>query len=683
MQISPEEARRELARRELARRREMRSGQPSAPPAQQSDPGAERRARVDEIAQQAFGKPFSALSQHERREIGASSSLMSQGATFGFMDEAVSGANALTQGAGNLLRSATGRPIETTMGEAYRRSHDLQNTAMEQRRDDAPILSALTEATGGFLVGPARAAGAAGMAALGGGASVAPAASRAEALARTGANVARGAGFGAAGGAAYGAGAADDGERVRGAQQGALIGGAVGAAAPIATAAGGAITRGIRQPRGDQQLIQAGQRAGLGPDTSQRLASARPDDFVAEAIGGRARRVAQGVPGLSEDAAKVAGDAIADRQSRRFARLIRSVREVAQDDGTRASTRSVRAMREAAKPMFRQVDENVVQATPAIRENVRALRRAGVSFADADRLASLEGDARVRLSALADDADLPNDIRLGDIRALVRQAESNATREFRSGDPQLGRAMSNRARALRNSLKDVDPNFREASRLWHSAAQDEQALELGRDVFSGRAGAADDLQEFVGGGLSSTERQAFLEGVSQAIESRAAKAAEQGGNAASRFNPRYIRDRLRLVFGNDADQITGLLDELNSQASFENMALRGVNSATAGRNESRQAAGNAMRQGTAGAIRDIRGTLGLTGPRNALADMIEGTPDQASADIARLLYRPANPDDEMIQKLIQAQRRRASLFGRAAPDTLPAYAGAGAVSASD
>ncbi|CAE7798829.1 unnamed protein product [Symbiodinium necroappetens] len=580
----------------------------------------------------------------------------------------MSGADALVQGGVNLFNRATGRPVERTMGEAFQTGQDVRNTMLEAERDAAPIRSALAEGIGGFAAAPARTAQAGVQAARG--------------LSGLAQSVGKGAAVGAAGGATYGAGTAERGEVMQGAQQGATIGGALGAAFPLLTSAGGALARQIKTPRADQQVLGAARRAGIPDNLDDALSRAREGDFVAEAVGGNARRVAQGVPGLSEDAAEIANRAIDERQAARFDRLMQGVRQVSGDDGTRAATVNINRLREEAAPLFRQVDENVISATPAIRQQVRDLRRAGVSFADADRLAALEGGGNVRLSALADDMDLPDQVRLGDVRALIGAVESRASRAFGAGDGVEGRAFANRARALRNALKEADPSFREASRLWHSAAQDDLALNLGRDVFSGRAGAASELEDFVEGGLSASERRAFMQGVTEAIESRAARASEQGGNAASRFNPRYIRDRLRLVFGEDADQVVGLLDQLNNQASFENMAMRSVNSATQGRAEAERAARSAMRTGAADAIRDIRGAVSLAGPRNRIADAVAGTPDQMSADMARLLFRPADMADPDLQRLLQAQARRRGLFGRSAPAALPAYVGAQGVNVS-
>ena len=640
-----------------------------------SNAGAARRARVDQMAMQQFGKPYGELNQRERMEMGASATLMGQGASFGLMDEITSGADALAQGAGNLFRSATGQPIETTMGERYQRSHDIQNTELERRRTEAPIASAALEAVGGLgIAGPGRAAITQSPAAL----------SAAGRFIQGAANVGKAALAGGAGGAAYGAGVAEQGERAAGAVQGgtfgALAGGALSAVAPAA----GSLYRHFRSTGADNRAIGAARRAGLNPqNVTQAFDNAYPDDFIAEAVGGSAVRRARGLGGVTEEAAEVARGAIDERQARRFDRLVSEVRNVAGDDGTRAATRNVQQMREMAKPLFNQVDENVIQATPAIREQVRGLQRAGVSFRRADALAGASGSGRVRLSALADDADLPNDVRLGDIRALIAQAEDDAGRAFANGQGQMGRALADRSRTLRNALKDADPRFREASRLWHSAAQDERAIELGRDVFSGRAGAADELDEFVRSGMSDTERQGFLQGVSQAIEARAARAAEGGGQEAARFNPRFIRDRIRLVFGDDADNITGLLDQLNRQAEFESRSMRNIGSQTAGRIEDERAARGALRSGVANAIDDLGGTLTLKPVRTAASNAIRESGGGRATDAARLLFRPADPRDEELRKMLEAFERRNQLRGRQARGLIGGYAGVQAANASD
>lgn len=633
------------------------------------DAATERRQRFYEAVPEIKGADLNNLTREQRDLVfdrtgvyPSNADMFGQGTSFGLMDNAMSGADALVQGGVNLFNRATGQPVERTMTEAFQAGQDVRNTMLEAERDATPVRSMLAEAAGGFAAAPARAAQTGIQAARG--------------ISGLAQSVGKGIAAGVAGGATYGAGTAERGEMAEGAQQGAAIGGALGAAMPLATSAGGALARQLKTPSADRQVLNAARRAGLPDNLDDAVSGARQGDFVAEAAGGSSRRIAQGVPGLSEDAAEVANRAIDERQAARFDRLMQGVRQISGDDGTRAASVSIERLRGEAAPLFSQVDENVISATPAIRQQVRDLRRAGVSFAEADRLAALEGGGNVRLSALADDMDLPDQVRLGDIRALISSVESRAGRAFRAGDGVEGRAFANRARALRNALKEADPNFREASRLWHSAVQDEQAMNLGRDVFSGRAGALTEIEDFVEGGLSASERRAFMQGVTEAIESRAARASEQGGNAASRFNPRYIRDRLRLVFGDDADQLVGLLDDLNSQASFENMTMRSVNSATQGRAEAERAARSAMRTGAADAIRDVRGAVGLTGPRNRIADAVAGTPDQMSAEMARLLFRPADMADPEIQRLIQAQARRRGLFGGSTPTALPAYVGA-------
>jgi len=631
------------------------------------DAAAARRSRADAIAQERFGKPFADLSQHERRMLGADPSMIAQGVSFGFMDEITAGADALAQGAGNLVRSATGRDIETTMGEAYQQSHDLQNTVLEQRRQDAPIQSAVLEALGGFgVAGPGRALAA----------QAAPALNATGRFLQGAGNVGRAVAGGGLGGAAYGAGVAEQGERAEGAVQGGTFGALAGGVLSAVSPALGATYRHFRSSPADRQAVGAARRAGLNArNVNAALDDATPDQFLAEAVGGSAVRRARGLPGVSENAAEVARNAIDERQAGRFDRLIQGVRAVAGDDGTRAATRNVEQMRAMARPIFNQVDENVIQATPAIREQVRGLQRAGVSFRRADALAGASGSGRVRLSALADDADLPNDIRLGDIRALISQAEDDAGAAFANGQGQMGRALADRARALRNALKEADPRFARASQLWHSAAQDERAIQLGRDVFSGRAGAADELREFVDSGMSATERQGFLEGVSQAIEARAARAAEGGGGEAARFNPRFIRDRIRMVFGDDADGIIGLLEDLNRQAEFENRTLRHVNAATAGRIEDTRAAIGALRTGAADAIENLGDTITLGPVRKAAGAAIRESGGGTAEAAARLLYRPAVREDDEIRKLLEALERRRQMQGRAAPAALGVYSG--------
>lgn len=159
-----------------------------------------------------------------------------QGATFGFADE-------ITDRLGALGASVvTGEKYDDVLKDARASSKQRMQAQLQER----PVTSILANIGGGLLTGGALTApkAIAGTAATTGARGLINAIPKGgEILANsirsggTAARIAKGALAGAASGALYGAGAADEGQRLEGAGQGAVLGGAVGGAVPAIGAA--------------------------------------------------------------------------------------------------------------------------------------------------------------------------------------------------------------------------------------------------------------------------------------------------------------------------------------------------------------------------------------------------------------------------------------------------------------
>lgn len=585
-------------------------------------------------AQNAYGTVRSLMQREASPLANEGAQAGQQGAMFGLGDEYDGALRAVTQ---PLRNAAYGDEI--SMGEAYNQQASVSREQMDRSREDAPVTTFLLEMAGG---------GASGAGAARSFAQRFPGASRQIiSFASRNPTIALALGGGATG-AAVGAAENND-DRLGGAVAGGTLGAVLGPVVRMATGIGGrAYQRVIGGER--SRLARTASRAGVTADDVSRMNG----DFLAEtAKNPRARSVAVGLAGEGDEAQAVIRDAVNDRQAGRAARLSDAVESATGSRGGASALLELDDIRTRARPLFNAADDMQGRMTPALRENIRAANRAGVSFRNADELAARNGDARVQLSQFADDADnLPNQIRLGDVRSLARAVENEARRLSRNGeDPGQ---LWNLAREMRDQIGRQSPQYREAASLWRSAARDEEAFELGQRAF--RPGGQNERQLrrfFLNGERSQSEQRNFLAGVADAMDQRLAGAAETG-NPAARLNRRIIRDRLRIVLGDDAgDELMTTIMRENRRAGFENTASREVNSATAARAEGREHARSAI----SGPARQVAGDLaedvsGTVMARSRIANAVRGSDPEAARDLARLLVARSQ-DDPIVQQFLR------------------------------
>lgn len=594
----------------------------------------------------------------------------------GAADELAGGLENLIQRGANVFRSP-GDQVDPN--QAGRNATQEVNRLQREAREDRPVAYGAGQVSGGVI--QATTLGAGGRAVVPAVASRYGAAAASRPLLTTAAT-------GAVEGGIYGFNEAEGGigNRAMGGAGGAILGALAG---PVTMGAIGLGRQGVNAVRnrfpGGAQAIDQGvdearrgavrfaERFGLGREVRSNPAalSGNGGDFVAERLGPRGRMGAAYVAGRGDEAQGIAEDAIANRAAGRSGRVEQAAQGATQQEQRGVvSLMGLDEVRQQAAPLFNQADEQMIRLTPNMREAMRRLNEAGVSFRDADRLARVQGGGRVQLSNYADDiGSLPDRVRLGDLRALAQAAEDMASREFRAGSGQMGRGVANASRELRDGLRQ-NPQYREAAQLWASAARDEEAFNIGQQIFRPGAQQERDLRRFVTSGTSQTERRMFLAGIADAIEQRMGNGSVQG-NAASRLNPARIRDRLQRFLGEDAaDELIQRLDIENAQAGFENLINRQVNSATSFREEAmrqgRQAESGRVRAFVAELVDNPLEAIRGRGARRNMAELIRNGNDDDIAEVARLLFSTGDvSNDPLVRALMREAERRGVLPGGA------------------
>lgn len=619
-----------------------------------------------------------------RRASFASGAL--DGATFGFGDELVgAGANAVTR-LQNIFRAEEDRLDPNLVGSVATETIRGAQGELAQEMPVSNIAGQAAGAIGTSLAAVPAAAAAAPATVARIGTAVASAPLRAAAV------------IGGLEGGVYGVGSGETaGERAIGGGIGAGLGAVFGPATVAALGFGGRVTTGIgnrllnRGAReGAEEAVNPAavrflNRTGLADDIRSRpeaLSPGQDGDFLAERLGARGRSAAIGLAGSADEAQDVAETAIGARAGGRADRVANAARSATElppveaDSVIRPEVTALMGLddvRAAARPLFNAADEAQGRVSPRMREIFRDLNRAGVTFRNADELAARSGNPRVALSAFADDIDgLPNEVRLGDVRAMARAAENEARRLNRAGED--AGELWNMARELRDQIGRQSPEYREAARLWRSAARDDEAFDLGTRVLGGgrnNARLEREINRFVNGTggpdaaspATQSERRAFLAGLSDAITTLT-DSTSPTGNPATRISNERIRRRIRMVLGDDAAE--ELLDRINlenRQSRFETVANREVQSAT----EPRLAGRELVERGRAGGVQNVFAELienpvefiRLRQGRRQVADFIRSGDDDALAQVARVLYSQSDmADDPLVRAVLQEAQRR-------------------------
>jgi hypothetical protein len=479
-----------------------------------------------------------------------------------------------------------------------------------------------------------------------------------------GATAATGAGLTAASGAGAGVGQEVGGDT------GELIG-QIGA--PLAAAGAANVGRNVAA-RGAQGVTRSAQRLardlGVGRavrDNPEAL-SEQGGRFVGERLGSRGRVASSAVAGGGGPAQDVAETAIADRAGQRAQRMTDAVRQATGMEG-RSPVQAIQGLeevRQAARPLFNQADQQMVRVTPNLRETLRSLQRRGVDFRVADEVARDQGFAGAGLSQYADDIDaLPNRLPLGALRALAITAEFDANAAYRAserGRAALAGPIQNGARQVRDFMRRVSPEYREAAGMWASQARDEQAFDIGANVLRPGARAESQLQRFITSGTSESERRMFMAGIADALERRMGNVSA-GGNAASPINRQLIRERIgKFLEDADADRLMQAIDAEMSGARFEANVLRGVGSQTASRQEADQLRQRAQagrgRSFLAELVSDPLEALRARGARRSVAEFIQQGNDEDMRVVAKLLYSTGDASDNPLARALLSEARR-------------------------
>lgn len=593
------------------------------------------------------------VSQMPRYQPANMGDLAKNGMVLGLGDEIDSAMGAL----GSQFQNWMGNPNAPNFGDAFQTNQKVQDARLALGREQVGIPGTIAEVGGSLAtMGPARA----GVEALVRG--VPQVAAQAPSMLRTVlASGGTGAALGAIGGAANSTGGF--GERATGAMQGAGGGAAIGAAFPLLARgigaaydniAGGFASRDAARQLGIDpeaaKFLQTRLAAddSLGQAGMQRMRSAGPEAMLADA-GPSARNTLDYAIQSSGSAGRAARDAIDQRVVRSNARaeqgmdaaLGRPQGVYTAEEGLRAGARpQTNAAYEAAyrspidysAPAGREI-EDLLRSVPA-----EAVRRA-------NRLMQVSRDPASRqiMADIADDGSVTfrtmPDVRQLDYitRALNEEARHGIGAGAMGGQTDMGRAITNLSRDMRNAMREAVPEYAVALETAATPIGQREALQFGADILN--PNLARDEAIATARSMTRPERSFARQGVRSRVDEVVANVRQMASDP--NFDARELRRMLMEVSSpaarakmaalfdnpNDANALFGTLDE--AMRSLELRAGVADNSRTFQRQEmGRQVDAVTNPQG-------IAATLGRGEPLNAgkrVAQAVTGlTPERSLA----------------------------------------------------
>lgn len=378
----------------------------------------------------------------------------------------------------------------------------------------------------------------------------------------------------AAQGALSGAGAADEGDRLAGAAQGAAVGTIAGGGANVA---GRAIRSGIITPAAsrlpESVLGIAPETAGgynLRPDYArERLAELLERDAQARIMTGvepgqeavmsaaRLRKLGAEAPIAASGSNTLAEiDMLANLPGAAGRQLTMQQRRVAAGRGGAITETAERAtgVKQSAQDELENLARRQAEAAGPFYEKLRS-----VAFPVDEELQSILGRARLDLGAAQRTAT-----RRGEPQVSLRQLKQGDQLPFAAAD-QLKRSLWDKAQAARrkgsnNEAADLDrlrldlvkkldslsPDYAKARKTFAGFAELETAVDLGRSALSETSESLSKLTKE----MTPSELEAFRVG---AVDSLRQVAGSQGGQTRllNMYKEPELQGKLRAIFGND------------------------------------------------------------------------------------------------------------------------------------
>ncbi len=239
------------------------------------------------------------------------------------------------------------------------------------------------------------------------------------------------------------------------------------------------------------------------------------------------------------------------------------------------------------------------------------------------------------------------------------------------GSP-AARADSSTRRSLGAAMRDVSPDYKQAMAIWGEESAHKDALELGRDVFSGKFPMQYEQLRRAWREMGRTEQDFYRKGVGEAL---VAKVRSSGGGVNTMrqlLRSEEFRDRVRLAFpGQEA--YDRFIQSAATEVQMQNRSNQVLGNSATFRRDAQRDAANEDGFGAADVVDaaiDLKTGNG-DGLTRRLARAFARNQDKEARnlmndpEVSRLLGEALFGDDDLISQLLTAELRRRRASGTA------------------
>lgn len=371
-----------------------------------------------------------------------------------------------------------------------------------------------------------------------------------------------------------------------------ILGGVIGGAAPIAGAVAGRTVQGLQNlMRGVEGMpgyaggaarrvagrLGTAQRAGS--DVEGYLRSIGPEGMLAD-VHGSPQSMAQGLATMQGEGADILRRAIEGRSRGAGQRIEREMTQ--QIAGPEAAFMTRRNMAEQRSGIFGPLYDAAKQSDQVF--NVDALR-SGIVFIGRDEASEVRGALNRVLRDLGSEGEI-SAAKLHAARVALNDAKETA---FRSGAGGKGTVLKGILTEFDSKLDQI-PGYSQARTGWAATGAINDAIDAGRDVFSGGPTSALSpmaLKETFAK-LSDAQKEAFRQGAREYVSALMGTSRADAPAAWAAFEKSWNAEKLRTILGDDA--ANQIMQRLRAEAEFSRtrgMVLEGTQ--TASRQEAREA----------------------------------------------------------------------------------------------
>ncbi len=502
-------------------------------------------------------KPLQAPSKGVLGYVDDAARSLASGVTFGYADE-----------------------IAAKMDELIGRGNYAQNVERERARDkQIPAAIAIPGEIAGGVAGAVAAAPVAGSAAAVTGLSRLP-------------QTARYILSGGAGGALFGSGQAEEGGRLIGALQGAMIGGPAGYVAPKLMAGAQRLWSGVRNAVSPQANVAADlgraiERDGATPAALSgrltQLQQAVPEATLADVGGENVRGVLERVAQTPGSGRTVVVPRLEQRQQAQMNRLGADLQALtgSHRTATQAVEQTMAERASAANPLYTEAMDFNAREIPDIMRVWQNATETGWGrsiLGSADLRKTLQSEYGIR-----DAADAPMMVL---IDAWKKQVDGVVGEAIRAGNSNKARVLEGMRDRVIGTVDQFNPAYLSARNAWAGPSQYLEAVEQGRNILS-RNVSAEELAATMRG-MSDAQREAYTIGAVSAIRAKMGSDAARLPDMTKYLRSPEMRDKIALLLPDDAAR-QRWAQRLDTEIGVSQMTGRALgNSATYRRGAERQ-----------------------------------------------------------------------------------------------